>query len=75
MKCDELGNVYCTGPDGIWVIEPGGSCLGVIPVPEIVANLNWGDSDWKTLYLAATTSIYRIRMRVAGHLEPYMQAG
>jgi gluconolactonase len=75
MKCDELGNVYCTGPDGIWVIEPGGSCLGVIPVPEIVANLNWGDSDWKTLYLAATTSIYRIRMRVAGHPEPYMQAG
>jgi gluconolactonase len=75
MKCDELGNVYCTGPDGIWVIEPGGSRLGVIPVPEIVANLNWGDSDWKTLYFAATTSIYRMRMRVAGHPEPYMQAG
>jgi gluconolactonase len=74
MKCDELGNVYCTGPDGIWVIEPGGSCRGVITVPEIVSNLNWGDPDWKSLYLAATTSIYRIRMRVAGHPEPYMQA-
>jgi gluconolactonase len=74
MKCDELGNVYCTGPDGIWVIDPGGSRVGVIPVPEIVSNLNWGDPDWKTLYLAATTSIYRIRMRVAGHPEPYMRA-
>jgi gluconolactonase len=74
MKCDELGNVYCTGPDGIWVIDPGASLLGVIAVPEIVSNLSWGDPDWKTLYLAATTSIYRIRMRVAGHPEPYMQA-
>ena len=74
MKCDELGNVYCTGPDGIWVFEPDGSHIGVIEVPEIVSNLNWGDSDWKTLYLAATTSIYKIRMRVAGHPEPYMQA-
>ncbi len=73
MKCDELGNVYCTGPGGIWVFEPDGSRTGVIEVPEIVSNLNWGDPDWKTLYLAATTSIYRIRMRVAGHPEPYMQ--
>jgi gluconolactonase len=73
MKCDELGNVYCTGPDGIWVIDPGGSRIGVIEVPEIVSNLNWGDADWSSLYLAATTSIYRIRMRVAGHPEPYMQ--
>jgi gluconolactonase len=74
MKCDELGNVYCTGPGGIWVIDPAGSRIGVIEVPEIVSNLNWGDPDWRTLYLAATTSIYRIRMRVAGHPEPYMQA-
>ena len=73
MKCDEHGNVYCTGPGGIWVMEPGGSLIGVIAVPEIVSNLNWGDPDWKTLYLAATTSIYRIRMRVAGHPEPYMK--
>jgi gluconolactonase len=74
LKCDELGNVYCTGPDGIWVFEPDGARIGVIQVPEIVSNMNWGDADWKTLYLAATTSIYRLRMRVTGHAEPYMLA-
>ena len=72
MKCDELGNVYCTGPGGVWVIAPDGTRIGVIEVPEIVSNLNWGDDDWRTLYLTATTSIYRVRMRVAGRREPYM---
>lgn len=75
MKCDELGNLYCTGPDGIWVIAATGERLGVIEVPEIVANLNWGGPDWKTLYIAATSSIYQVEMHVAGHPEPYMAAG
>jgi gluconolactonase len=75
MKCDELGNVYCTGPDGIWVIDPSGARIGIIEVPEIVGNLTWGGSDWRTLYIAATSSIYRVRMRVAGRREPYMVGG
>lgn len=73
MKLDEFGNVYVTGPNGIWVFSPEGDRLGVIEVPEVVGNLNWGDADWKTLYVAATSSIYRVRMNVAGNHLRYMQ--
>ncbi len=73
MKCDELGNVYVTGPGGVWVITPEGEHLGIIRVPEIVGNLNWGGPEWKTLYIAASTSIYRIEMKVAGNRCSYMK--
>ena len=72
MKVDERGNVYCTGPGGIWVISAAGEHLGVISVPEATANMNWGDSDWRTLYVTASRSIYRVRMKVAGNRVPYM---
>lgn len=73
MKCDELGNIYVSGPGGIWVINPLGKHLGIIRIPEVVGNLNWGEDDWKTLYIAATTSIYRIPMKVAGARLSYMK--
>lgn len=66
MKADERGNVYCTGPGGVWVIGPEGDHLGVIRVPENTANLNWGGADWSTLYLTATHAVYRIPMQVRG---------
>jgi gluconolactonase len=73
MKCDERGNVYVTGPDGIWVISPEAEYLGVIEAPENVHNLNWGDPDWRTLYLTCITSLYRVQMKVAGARVPYMR--
>lgn len=73
MKVDQFGNVYVTGPGGIWVLSPAGDYLGTIEIPEVVANMNWGDSDWKTLYVTASTSVYRIRMAVAGNRLAYMQ--
>lgn len=72
MKLDELGNLYVTGPGGIWIYSPEGVRLVVLEVPEKVGNLNWGDSDWKTLYITASTSIYRMRMPVAGNRLGYM---
>jgi gluconolactonase len=75
MKCDELGNVYVTGPGGIWVISPAAEFLGRIEVPEVVGNINWGDTDWKTLFICASTSLYRIRLEVGGNLLPYMRIG
>jgi len=66
MKVDQQGNVYCTGPGGLWITEPGGKCLGRILMPEQPSNFNWGDSDWKTLYITARPSIYRLKLAVAG---------
>jgi gluconolactonase len=72
MKLDERGNVYVTGPKGVWIISPEGEHLGVIGVPESVGNLNWGGDDWRTLYIPASTSIYRVRMKAGGNRLGYM---
>jgi gluconolactonase len=72
MKCDELGNIYVSGPGGVWVISPEAAHLGIIRIPENVGNLNWGGEGWKTLYVAASTSVYRIQMKVAGNRSSYM---
>ena len=66
MKIDSAGNVYCCGPGGIHVFTPDAVCLGVIRVPEYTANFCWGDDDLKSLFIAASTSIYRIRVAVPG---------
>ncbi len=73
MKLDERGNVYVTGPKGVWIFAPDGEHLGVILVPENVGNVNWGDDDWSTLYIPASTSVYRVRMKVAGNKLGYMR--
>jgi sugar lactone lactonase YvrE len=66
MRCDERGNVYCGGPGGLWVIDPAGELLGVIETPAFVGNLCWGDDDWRSLYICASTELYRLRLQVAG---------
>ena len=70
MKVDAQGNLYCTGPGGIWVFSPGGKHLGTIKPPETPANCNWGD-DGKTLYITARTGLYRIKLAVAGEKALY----
>jgi gluconolactonase len=65
MKVDSLGNIWATGPGGVWVFAPDGKCVGTIKTPEIPANVNWGD-DGKTLYITAVTSVYRVKTSVAG---------
>jgi len=72
MKCDALGNVWVTGPGGVWVFDPHANILGRIKLPEIVANLGWGGEDWRTLFLTASTSLYAIDTRVGPRTEPYM---
>jgi gluconolactonase len=72
MKCDERGNVYVTGPRGIWVFSPAGQHLGVIGMPEHAGNLNWGGRDWDELFCACSTSIYRVKLKVRGNRVAYM---
>jgi gluconolactonase len=72
MKLDERGTVYVTGPEGVLAFSPEGEHLGTIKVPEPVGNLNWGDDDWKSLYIPASTWVYRVRMNVAGNRLGYM---
>ena len=70
MKVDVEGRTYCTGPGGVWVHGPDGDYIGKIRLPELPANLAWGDADNKTLYVTARTSVYRMRMKVEGTRMP-----
>lgn len=73
MKLDEQGNLYVTGPRGIWIWDAAGHHLGTIVLPEQAANLAWGDNDYRTLYFTASTSVYRLRTVVRGFV-PYLAA-
>jgi gluconolactonase len=65
MKCDEHGNVWCTGPGGVWVIDPAGRQLGLLEVDEVVGNLVWGGEDLRSLFLTASDKLYVVRTLVA----------
>jgi gluconolactonase len=71
MKVDKNGNLFVTGPKGIWVWDANGNHLGTIVMPEQPANLTWGDKDYRTLYITATTSVYRLQMKTQGYV-PYL---
>jgi gluconolactonase len=66
MKVDRKGNVYSSGPAGIWIFSPEGKPLGIILMPERTSNVAWGGADRKTLYITASSSIYRIALKVPG---------
>ena len=66
MKIDRAGNIYCCGPGGIHVFAPDATCLGVIRMPEYTANFCFGDDDLSSLYVTASTSIYRLRVKTPG---------
>ena len=66
MKLDRAGNVYCCGPGGIHVFDPDANLLEVIETPERAANFAWGDDDYRSLFITASTSLYRIRRNVPG---------
>lgn len=66
MKVDARGNVYATGPGGVWVFAPDGAHIGTIKPPETPANCAWGGADGKALYITAETSVYRVQTSVGG---------
>lgn len=66
MKIDKRGNLYCTGPGGVWVFTPEGKHLGTIAPKEVPANVAFGDADGKTLYMTARTGVYKVRVNIEG---------
>lgn len=72
MALDVEGNIYLTAGSGekagVYVIVPDGTQLGFIPTGEIAGNCTFGGPDLQTLYIAASTSLYRIRLAIPGQL-------
>jgi gluconolactonase len=66
VKVDQQGNLYVSGPGGLWVISPAGKHLGTMVAPMHPHNFAWGDEDGKTLYLCARSGLYRMRLNIPG---------
>jgi gluconolactonase len=66
IKIDKTGNLYVSGPGGLWILSPDGKHLGTIIGPKHPHNFAWGDADGKTLYLCARSGLYRIKMNIEG---------
>lgn len=66
IKVDRQGNLYVSGPGGLWLISGEGKHLGTIIAPKHIHNMAWGDEDGKTLYLCARSGLYRMRLNIAG---------
>ena len=71
MKVDSAGNVYCTGPGGIWLFDSAGTHLGTIATGAQTTNVAWGDDDWSTLYFTTWQTLGRIRMKIPGIPVPH----
>jgi gluconolactonase len=64
MECDEHGNVWVTGPDGVWVLTPAGEHLGTVETPEVCGSLAWGGEDMHSLFLMTSTTVHVVRTTV-----------
>jgi len=66
VKVDQRGNLYVSGPGGLWIISPEGRHLGTVIGPKHPHNMAWGDEDGKTLYLCAQSGLYKMRLNIPG---------
>ena len=66
LKLDEAGRIFSTGPGGIWVWDADEAFVGLIELPELPANLGWGDEDRRTMYVTARSSVYALRVVTPG---------
>ena len=66
IKIDQQGNLYVSGPGGLWIISPSGKHLGTIIAPKHAHNIAWGGDDGKTLYMTAQGTLYRMPLKIPG---------
>jgi gluconolactonase len=69
MKVDVQGNIYCTGPQGVWVISERGEVFGRIRLPEKASNMVWGESQYRSLFITASKGVYKIPTLIPGHVQ------
>ena len=74
MKVDTEGRIYCTGPDGLWVLDAAGRHLGTLPLPELPNNCGFGGADYATMLIPAHTSVYSVRLNTKGVVPPGARA-
>ena len=65
MAIDKDGNLWATGPGGIYIFSPNGDLLGRIETGEHSSNCAWGD-DGSTLYMTVDMYVCRVKTRVKG---------
>ena len=71
LKVDVEGNLYCTGPGGVWILDPSGKHLGTILTgADQTTNCGWGGDDWRTFFITTMDSIFRIRLKIPGMPVP-----
>jgi gluconolactonase len=77
MKCDMDGNIYCTGPGGVWIMDPQGHHVGTIALGEgrHATNIGWGGGDWRTLFITCYHEVGCIRMKIPGVPVPVPSRG
>ncbi|MCI0414186.1 SMP-30/gluconolactonase/LRE family protein [bacterium] len=66
VKVDQMGNVYVSGPGGLWIFSSEGKHLGTIKTSMHPHNFAWGEEDGKTLYLCARSGLYRMKLNIPG---------
>jgi gluconolactonase len=66
IKVDQQGNLYVSGPGGLWILSPSGKHLGTIIAPKHPHNMAWGGADGKTLYMTAQGTLYRMPLKISG---------
>jgi gluconolactonase len=70
LKIDMQGNIWTTGPGGIRIVTPQGKVLGQIRLPEVAANLAFGEGG-RSVYITASTSVYHLPAIVLGETPLY----
>jgi gluconolactonase len=66
MKVDIEGNVYLTGPGGIWVLDKSGAPIAILLMPEHIGNLCFGMEDNSSLIITASASVYTLKVKIPG---------
>jgi gluconolactonase len=62
LKFDGNGNLFATGPGGVWIFDPSGKLLGKIKVDDPTSNCAFSEDD-KTLFITNDDRVLRVRLR------------